>query len=52
MFITLAIILAILWILGLVVWHVASAAYHILLGLAVLSLIVHLIRWFRRPRRA
>ncbi len=44
MLLALAIILAIAWILGFGIFHVASAAIHILIVLAVLSLILHLVR--------
>ena len=40
----LAILLAIAWVLGWAVFHVASAASHILIALAVISLILHLLR--------
>ena len=43
MLLLLAIILAIAWILGFSVYHVASAAIHILIVLAVISLVLHLI---------
>jgi hypothetical protein len=44
MLLALAIILAIAWILGFGIFHVASAAIHILIALAVISLILHLVR--------
>jgi uncharacterized protein DUF5670 len=44
MLLLLAILLAIAWVLGWGVFHVASAAIHILIALAVISLIVHLLR--------
>jgi hypothetical protein len=47
MFIILAIVLAIAWVFGFAVYHVASAGFHLLLALAVVSLIVH----FARARR-
>ena len=47
MFIALFVILLVLWILGFTTMHVASAAIHLLLILAIISLIVH----FVRPRR-
>jgi Family of unknown function (DUF5670) len=40
---TLAVILFILWILGFGVFHVAGGLIHILLVLAVISLIVQLV---------
>jgi len=44
MFILLAIILGIAWLLGFTVFHVASAAIHILVILAVISLVLHVVR--------
>ena len=44
MLLALAIILAIAWILGFGIFHVATAAIHILIALAVLALILHLVR--------
>jgi hypothetical protein len=47
MFILLAIILAALWIGGFTVMHISSAAIHILLVLAVISIIMHFVRGSR-----
>ena len=44
MFITLAAVLVLLWLGGFLVFHVSSALIHVLLILAVVSLVVHLIR--------
>ncbi|HVZ89087.1 MAG TPA: lmo0937 family membrane protein [Polyangia bacterium] len=44
MLLWLAIILAVAWIAGFGVFHVAGAAIHILVVLAIISLIVHLLR--------
>ncbi len=44
MLLILAIILAVAWIFGFTVFHVASAAIHILIILAIVSLIAHLVR--------
>ncbi len=44
MLIALAIILAVAWILGVTVWHIASAAIHVLLALAIISIVVHMVR--------
>jgi hypothetical protein len=44
MLLALAIVLGIAWILGFGVFHVASAAIHILIVLALLSLVVHIAR--------
>lgn len=46
-FMILFIVLLIAWICGFALFHVASAAIHILLIVAVISLIIH----FVRPRR-
>ena len=40
----LAILLGLAWILGFGVFHVASAAIHVLVVLAIISVLVHLIR--------
>ncbi|HLI35624.1 MAG TPA: lmo0937 family membrane protein [Terriglobia bacterium] len=44
MLLGLFVILLIAWIFGFIVFHVASALIHILIILAIISLIVHLIR--------
>ena len=44
MLLTLAIVLVVAWALGFAVFHVASAAIHVLVILALLSLIAHLVR--------
>ncbi len=44
MLIALAIILAIAWILGFTVYHVASFAIHVLLLAAIVSVVLHFIR--------
>lgn len=44
MFLTLAVILFVLWILGFAVFHVASGLIHILIILAVIGIIVHFVR--------
>ena len=44
MFVILFILLLLAWIFGWVVFHVASGLIHILLILAVISLIVHFVR--------
>lgn len=48
MFLAIAVVLFIAWILGFVAFHVTAFFIHILLILAVIALIVH----FVRPRRA
>jgi hypothetical protein len=44
MFITLAAVLVLLWLGGFLVFHVSGALIHLLLILAVISLVVHLMR--------
>ena len=44
MFIILAIILGVAWLLGFTVFHVASAGIHLLILLAIASLVVHFLR--------
>ena len=51
MFLGLAIILAVAWLLGFTLFHAAGFAIHVLLILAVVSVIVHLVGG-RRPRTA
>jgi len=48
MFIALAVILALAWILGFGVFHVASAAVHVLVVLAIVAVIVHFVRGQKR----
>ena len=43
MFLAFAIILAVAWLLGLTLFHVAGVAIHVLLVLAVVSVILHLV---------
>jgi len=44
MFLILAIALAVAWIFGFTVFHVASAAIHLLVILALVSLVLHIVR--------
>jgi len=44
MLLILAIILGIAWVFGFTVFHVASVAIHILLILAIVSLVAHFLR--------
>jgi hypothetical protein len=44
MLLLLAIILAIAWVGGFAFMHVTSAAIHLLLILAVISIVVHIVR--------
>jgi len=48
MFIALAIILFLAWIAGFTVMHVTSFAIHVLLILAIISVVLHLVRGVRR----
>ena len=48
MLLTIAIILAVLWALGFLAFHVTSGIIHLLIVLAVISLIAHLFRGTRR----
>ena len=47
MLLFLAIILALAWIAGFGVFHVASAAIHVLIVLAVISIVMHFVRGSR-----
>jgi hypothetical protein len=49
MLLTLAAILAIAWLLGFTVFHVASGAIHILIVIAVIVAIVHFVQARRVP---
>jgi uncharacterized protein DUF5670 len=44
MLLLLAVLLALGWLFGFIVFHVASGAIHLLLVLAVIGLIVHFVR--------
>ena len=44
MFLVLCLILFVVWILGFTAFHVASGLIHLLLLLAVISLVVHFVR--------
>jgi hypothetical protein len=44
MFLGLGLLLLVLWILGFVVFHVSAFAIHILIILAVISIIFHFVR--------
>jgi Family of unknown function (DUF5670) len=48
MFMAVAIILAIAWILGFGVFHVTAAAIHVLVLLAIVSVVLHVVRNQRR----
>jgi hypothetical protein len=52
MFIALFIILLLMWVFGFAAMHVASAAIHILLILALVSLAVHFVRGHAGPPAA
>jgi hypothetical protein len=49
MLLTVAIVLAVLWALGFLVFHVAVGAIHLVLALAVIAIIAHFVRG-RAPR--
>ena len=44
LFVILFVVLLVLWVGGFLVFHVASAMIHLLLALAVISLLIHLFR--------
>ena len=44
MFLTLFFILLVLWVLGFIAFHVAGALIHLLIIIAIISLIVHIVR--------
>ena len=44
MFLTLFVILLVLWLLGFFAFHIAGGLIHILLVIAVISLVVHFVR--------
>jgi hypothetical protein len=48
MFIAFAVILVLAWILGFSVFHVASAAIHVLVLLAIVSVVLHFVRGHKR----
>jgi len=48
MLIVLAIILALAWVLGFVVYHMASFAIHLLILAAIVSVVLHFVRGGRR----
>ena len=48
MFLTLAIVLFILWALGFFAFHVTSGLIHIIVVIAVIMLVLHFVRGGRR----
>jgi len=44
MLVVLSVLLAVLWVLGWLVFHVAGSLIHLLLLVAVVSLILHFVR--------
>jgi len=44
MFLTLFVILLVMWLLGFMAFHVAGGLIHLLLIVAVISLVVHFLR--------
>ena len=47
MLIALAVLLAVAWLLGWTVFHVASGAIHLLIALAVVAIIIHFVQGAR-----
>lgn len=47
MFLILFVVLLILWVMGFVAFHVAGGLIHLLLVIAVISLVLHLVRGSR-----
>lgn len=47
MLIGLAVLLAIAWLLGFTVFHVASGVIHVLIALAIVAVIVHFVQGSR-----
>jgi hypothetical protein len=47
MLIALAVLLAIAWLLGFTVFHVASGVIHVLIALAIVAVIVHFVQGAR-----
>jgi hypothetical protein len=52
MLLALAVVLAVLWLLGFTAFHVTSFAIHLLIIAAVIAAIVHFISWGSGRRRA
>jgi len=48
MWLILAAILALLWVLGVGVWHVTSAAIYLLLIVAIIAIVLHFVRGARQ----
>lgn len=44
MFLLLAIVLGIAWLMGFTVFHVASVGIHLLIVAAIISVVLHLVR--------
>lgn len=44
MFVILAIVLLVMWVLGFLAFHIAGALIHLLLVLALISVVVHFVR--------
>lgn len=47
MFLAIAMVLAVLWLLGFLAFHVAGGLIHLLIVLALISLVVHFVRGSR-----
>jgi hypothetical protein len=52
MFLILAIVVAAAWLLGFTVFHVASGAFHLLLLVVVIGVVLHLMHIGRGGRHA
>jgi hypothetical protein len=50
MFIVFALVLAVVWLLGFAVYHVASLGFHLLLVVAAVALVGHFVTSARRRR--
>jgi hypothetical protein len=50
MFIVFALVLAVVWLLGFAVYHVASMGFHLLLVVAAVSLVAHFVVRARHHR--
>ncbi len=51
MLITIAVLLALAWVFGFIVFHVASFGIHVLLALAVIAAVAHFVRGDRLGTR-
>jgi len=49
MFLTIALVLFVIWVLCLLVFKVTAGAVHLIVAIAVIALIVHFVRGRRTP---